>query len=78
MTVDTKYWSKGRNSVPVIFHGPGNREWLLGAMAVPIQVAADAALDCLSWSMTRTTASGPDELLARLERSNCGKEFGRQ
>lgn len=33
-------------------------------MAVPIQVAADAALDCLSWSMTRTIASGPDELLA--------------
>lgn len=56
----------------------GDREWLLGAMAVPIQVAADAALDCLSWSMTRTTASGPDELLARLERSNGGKEFGRQ
>ena len=47
-------------------------------MAVPIQLAADAAIDCLAWSMTRAIAKGPDGLLSRLERSDCGKEFGRQ
>lgn len=55
-----------------------DREWLLGAMAVPIQAAADAALDSLSRSMTRAVASGPNGLLARLQQSHCGKEFGRQ
>lgn len=44
-----------------------DREWLVGA-----------ALECLSWGMTRAIASGPNGLLARLERSHSDKEFGRQ
>jgi hypothetical protein len=47
-------------------------------MAVPIQEATDAALESVSWSMAQALERGPDRLLARLERSHCGAEFGRE
>lgn len=57
---------------------PQDREWIRGAMAVPIQQATDAALESAAWSMAQALEGGPDRLLTRLERSRCGQEFGRE
>lgn len=46
-------------------------------MAVPIQVAADAAIDFLVWSTTRVLEGAPDGLLRRLEYSHQGEGLGR-
>jgi hypothetical protein len=55
-----------------------DREWIRGAMAIPIQAATEAALELLAWSTAQAISHGPDGLLTRLERSHCGEEFGRQ
>lgn len=57
---------------------PQDGDWIRGAMAVPIQEATDAALESVSWSMAQALERGPDRLLARLERSHCGAQFGRE
>ena len=62
--------------------GPGDlptaedRDWLRGAMAVPIQEATDAALEVLAWAMVRTLERSPGDLLGRYERSHLPEETG--
>jgi hypothetical protein len=62
--------------------GPGelprstDREWLRGAIAVPVQEASTTALRALAWEVTRAFEHAPDGLLARLERSRLWQELG--
>ncbi len=44
-----------------------DREWLRGAMAVPLQQATDQALHALVWEVAKALEHGPEGLLARLE-----------
>jgi len=45
-----------------------DREWIHGAIAVPLQEATDAAIQVLVRSVSRTLAQAPDGLLDRFER----------
>ncbi len=47
-----------------------DREWIRGAIAVPLQDATDAALEVLSWSVSRTLERAPSGLLERFEQSH--------
>jgi hypothetical protein len=49
---------------------PEDREWIRGALAVPLQDATDAALEVLSWSVSRTLERAPHGLLDRFEHSH--------
>jgi hypothetical protein len=49
---------------------PEDREWIRGIVAVPLQEAADAALEVLAWSVSRALARAPEGLLDRFERSH--------
>jgi hypothetical protein len=53
-----------------------DREWIRGAMAVPLQEATDVALESLSWSMIRALERAPNGLLDRFERSHRWQELG--
>jgi hypothetical protein len=53
-----------------------DREWIRGAIAMPLQEAADAALEALTWNVSRALERAPDGLLDRFERSHSGKELG--
>jgi hypothetical protein len=53
-----------------------DREWIRGAMAVPLQEATDAALASLSWGMVRALERAPNGLLDRFERSHRWQELG--
>ena len=55
---------------------PEDREWIRGAMAIPLQEATDAALQFLSWGITRALERAPDGLLGRFERSHRWQELG--
>ena len=47
-----------------------DREWIRGIIAVPLQEAADAALQVLAWSVSRAMERAPNGLLERFERSH--------
>jgi hypothetical protein len=47
-----------------------DREWLRGAIAVPLDEATDAALETLVWSVSRALERAPNRLLDRFERSH--------
>jgi hypothetical protein len=51
-------------------------DWLLGAVAVPLQHATDAALDRLSRDLADALDRVPVDLLARIERSRAGEDLG--
>jgi hypothetical protein len=53
-----------------------DREWIRGAMAIPLHEATDAALQVLVWSLVRALERAPDDLLARLEESHRLIELG--
>ena len=53
-----------------------DREWIRGAMAMPLQEATDAALQVLVWSLVRALERTPDDLLERLEESHRLVEMG--
>lgn len=53
-----------------------DRDWIRGAIAIPLQEAADAALEVLTWSVSRALERAPDGLLDRFERSHLGRELG--
>ena len=53
-----------------------DREWIRGALAVPIQDTTSAALRTLVWEMARVLENGPDGLLDRLDRSHRRSELG--
>jgi hypothetical protein len=61
---------------PCELPGADDREWIHGAMAVPLQEATDAALQALSWGVTQALERAPEGLLDRFERSHRGRDLG--
>lgn len=53
-----------------------DRDWIRGAIAIPLQQAADAALEVLASNVGRALERAPDGFLDRFERSHSGQEFG--
>lgn len=53
-----------------------DRDWLRGAMAMPLQDATDAALQSLAWEMSLALAHAPEDLLERLDHSRRWQELG--
>ena len=53
-----------------------DREWIRGAIAVPLQDATDAALEVLSWSVSRALEQAPGGLLDRFEGSHHLEHLG--
>jgi hypothetical protein len=53
-----------------------DREWVRGAMAIPIQEASGAAIRALAWEVTQAFEHAPDGLLDRLQRSRRWQELG--
>jgi hypothetical protein len=53
-----------------------DREWIRGAIAIPLQDATNAALQVLASSLARTLARAPEGLLDRFDRSNYLAELG--
>src|SRR5437870_4463186 len=49
---------------------PEDREWIRGAIAVPIQEVTEVALEMLAWRLTRALESAPDRLMARFRTSH--------
>jgi hypothetical protein len=48
----------------------GDREWIRGNLAVPLQEATDAALQVLVVSVSRTLERAPKDFLRRFEQSH--------
>jgi hypothetical protein len=55
---------------------PDDREWVRGAIAMPIQNATDAAIEAITVEITYVIERGPDELVNRLAESRRGQELG--
>jgi hypothetical protein len=49
---------------------PADREWIHGAIAVPLQESVDVALDALAWRVAVLLGRAPDELGTRYVRSH--------
>lgn len=54
----------------------GDREWLRGAIAMPIQEATDVALHVLAWRLAQALELAPDGLVRRFDSSHEGREVG--
>ncbi len=55
---------------------PEDREWLRGAIAMPLQEAADAALHSLIWNVAEAFERAPDRIRERFDRSHEGEGLG--
>jgi hypothetical protein len=55
---------------------PADREWIRGAIAIPLQEAADAALEVLAMSIARSLERSPTGWLDRFEASHHLAELG--
>jgi len=55
---------------------PEDREWLRGAVAVPLQEATEVALQSLVWNVAETFERAPDRIRDRFDRSFEGEELG--
>jgi hypothetical protein len=53
-----------------------DREWIRGAIAVPLQAASDAAIEVLVWSVSRALERAPNDLLDRYARSHHLQDLG--
>lgn len=53
-----------------------DREWIRGNIAIPLQEAADAALQTLVWSLAHALENAPNRLLDRFERSHYLEDLG--
>ena len=53
-----------------------DREWIRGAIAVPMQEASDAAIQVLASSVGRALELAPNDLLDRYARSHHLQELG--
>jgi len=53
-----------------------DRDWIRGAIATPIQEAADVALEVLTGNVARALETAPDDLLDRFERSHLAGGLG--
>ncbi len=56
--------------------GATAREWLRGAVAIPIQETADVALDALVWRLADLLGRAPTGLSERFASSHEGEELG--
>ena len=55
---------------------PEDREWIRGAVAMPLQEATEVALDVLAWRIARTLEGAPGTLRERFDRSYVGADLG--
>jgi hypothetical protein len=55
---------------------PEDREWLRGAIAVPLQEATDVAIHSLIWNVAETFERAPDRIRERFDRSHEGELLG--
>jgi hypothetical protein len=55
---------------------PQDREWIRGAIAIPIQESTELALHDLARRLGRTLERAPDRWLNRYEASHAGVEIG--
>jgi hypothetical protein len=53
-----------------------DREWLRGAVAMPLQEATDAALHALIWNVAEAIESAPAGFRDRFDRSHEGEDLG--
>ena len=53
-----------------------DREWIRGAIALPLQDASDAAIEVLVWSVSRALERAPSALLDRYARNHHLQELG--
>jgi hypothetical protein len=54
-----------------------DRDWISGALAVPIQRTTSAALQAFVWEMSRALGSAPEGLPERLDRAHRRRQLGR-
>ena len=66
----------GLTCSPCDLPAANDREWIRGALAVPIQETTSAALRSLVWEMARVLENAPDGVLDRLDRSRRRSQFG--
>jgi hypothetical protein len=55
---------------------PEDRDWLRGAVALPLQEATDVALHSLIWNVAETFERAPDRIRERFDSSHEGAELG--
>jgi hypothetical protein len=55
---------------------PEDREWLRGAVAMPLQEATDVALHSLIWNVAETFERAPDRIRQRFDASHEGESLG--
>jgi hypothetical protein len=55
---------------------PEDREWMRGAIAIPIQEATDIALQGLAWQIAVAFEHAPRGILERFDRSHAGQDLG--
>jgi hypothetical protein len=53
-----------------------DREWIRGAVAVPLQEATDVALHALIWNVAEAFERAPDRIRDRFDRSHEGEDLG--
>ena len=53
-----------------------DREWIRGAIAIPIQEATEIALHTLAWRLTQALERAPDGLLDRFDASHRARDLG--
>jgi hypothetical protein len=49
---------------------PDEREWIRGAVAMPLQEATQVALEILAWRISQSLAGAPETLRDRFDRSH--------
>ena len=55
---------------------PEDRDWLRGAVAMPLQEATDVALHSLIWNVAQTFERAPDRIRERFDTSHEGESLG--
>jgi hypothetical protein len=53
-----------------------DRDWMRGAVAVPLQEATDVALHALIWNVAEALQRAPDRIRDRFDRSYEGEDLG--
>jgi hypothetical protein len=53
-----------------------DREWVRGAMAIPIQETTEVALHVLAWRLTQALERAPHDLMERFDASHRWDELG--
>lgn len=53
-----------------------DREWLRGAVAIPLQEATEVAMHALVWHMAEAIDRAPTAVRGRFDRSHEGEELG--